>query len=351
MFDRESWNRFMSGYFIRDCTIGFEDGRLGFLLFEELDDDAQMEDGFQIRLLAVKVANPMETRFFSMSANGLGVGSQLSSAWAPQESEFVAVGIGLEVYAYKPKSHKGREEDIPFEVRKLGPDAYSDFGAGVLKTARVGATVYALGGPFRVFERVGPQRWKEHADIPLPAEIGSSDRETALAAIGDSAFQDLAGLSEDDLYAVGSAGAVWRRKAGRWTQMPFPGNLRLHTVAVAPDGTTYITDIRGSVWKGRDQEWERIVQADNSLPYQDSVWFNGRLYCSNDSAGCFVLEDGVMVGAHQAKRETMPANTAVHAQRLDVSPDGKQLLIAGMYGATMYDGRNWNVLFDGEPDA
>lgn len=351
MFDRESWNRFMSGYVVRDCTIGFEDGRLGFLLFQELDDDAQMEDGFQIRLLAVKLANPIETRFFSMSSNGLGVGAHLSSSWAPQDSEFVAVGITREVYAYKPKMHKGREEDIPFEVRKLAPDAYSEFGAGVLKTVRVGSTVFAVGGPFRIFERVGAQQWKEHADIPVPAEIGSADRETALSAIGDSSFHDLAGLSEDDMYAVGSGGAVWRRQSGRWTQMPFPGNLRLHTVAVAPDGTTYITDIRGSIWKGRDQEWERIVQADNSLPYQDSVWFKGRLYCSNDSAGCFVLEDGAMVGAHQAKRDAMPANTAVHAQRLDLSPDGNQLLIAGMYGATLYDGRTWNILFDGEPDA
>lgn len=350
LFDRESWGRFMAGYVIVDATIGFEDGRLGLLLYEETGTEAQMEDGFQIRLLAVKVGNPIATRFFSMSSNGLSVGARLSSAWAPKASEFVAVGIGLETYSYKPKSHKGREADIPFEVRKLRPDAYSEFGAGVLKTVRVGSTVYAIGGPFRVFERIGPQQWKEHADIPLPEQLGSRDREAALAAIGDSAFYDLGGSSEDDLYAVGSAGTIWRRKAAQWHQMPFPESIRLQTVAVAPDGTAYITDIRGSVWKGADDQWERIVQADNMLPYRDSVWFSGRLYCSNDSAGCFVLEDGQMVAAYRARRDAMPTSTAIHAHNLDVSPDQSKLLIAGMYGATLYDGQTWQLLFDGGPD-
>ncbi|MDH0868131.1 hypothetical protein [Mitsuaria sp. GD03876] len=348
IFDRDAWHRFMSGYFIRDCTIGFEDGRLGFLLYEETED-RPMEEGFQIRILAIKLANPMETRFFSMSANGLGVGAQLCSAWAPQDAGFVGVGIGLEVYAYKPKVYKGREDDIPFEVRKLHPEAYSDFGAAVLKTARVGTTVFAVGGPLRLFERVGAQQWKEHADIPLPVDIGSADREVALAAIGDSSFRDLAGLSVEDMYAVGDRGAVWRRQEGRWSRLPFPGSQRLNTVSVTPDGTVYVTDLRGSVWRGRDLAWELIVEADNAMPYQDAAWFKGRLYCANDSAGCFVLEDGAMVAAHRAKRDPMPVATAMHAHRLDVAPDGQRLLIAGMHGASMYDGKTWQRLFDGEP--
>lgn len=345
--DRASWERFLEGFVIVDCTIGFEDGRLGFLLYEELDADAQMEDGFQIRILAMKLGNPMESRFFSMSANGLGVGARLSSAWAPQEIEFVAAGIGREVYAYKPKAHKGREEDIPFPVRRLVPEAYSDFDAAILKTVRVGTTVFALGGPLRLFERVGPGRWIEHADIPMPEEIGSAVRDVALNAVGNSSFRDLAGLSVDDMYAVGDAGAVWRRQAGRWTRLPFPSTSPLHTVAVTPDGMVYITDLRGSVWQGRDEAWACIVKADNMLPYQDSVWFGGRLYCANDSAGCFILEDGAMVASHRARIDPMPAEIAGSALRLDVAPDGSQLLVAGMYGAGLHDGKSWHLLFEG----
>ncbi|UXH80645.1 hypothetical protein [Roseateles amylovorans] len=350
LFDRPNWNRFMAGYMVRDCTIGFEDGRLGFLLFEELAPDAQMEDGFQIRLLAVKVGNPLETRFFSLSANALSVGANLSSAWSPL-GEFVAVGIGRHVYGYRPKSHKGREEDIPFEVRRLAPSAYSECGCAILKTVRVGMTVFAVGGPFRIFQRIGPQEWQEHSEIPIPAELGSSDRETALAAINASSFEDLAGLSEEDMYAVGSRGALWRRHQGRWGRARFPSTRDLHTVAVAPDGTAYVTDHRGCVWKGKDSEWTQLVEADLSLPYQDSVWFKGRLYCTNDLAGCFVLEEGRMVAAHRTAHDPMPVRCALHAHRLDVSPDGGRLLVAGMSGASLYDGRQWHLLFDGEPDS
>lgn len=348
IIDKACWNQFLNGYVIKDCTIGFEDGRLGFLLFEELDEDAQLEDGFKIRVLSVKLANEMDKRFFSMSANGLGVGSRLTSAWHPRNEEFVAVGIGREAYSYKPKMYKGREQDIPFVARKLSPQAYHEFDAVITKTVRVGETVFAVGGPLRIFERTDDQLWKEHADIEIPAELGSSDRETMMDAVSDSRFQDLAGLSTDDMYAVGGGGTVWRRKGGAWRQVEFPGNLALHTVTVAPDGVAYITDMRGSVWKGHDDQWERVVQADLMLPYQDSAWFKGRLYCANDSYGCFVLEDGQMVAAHRAKRDPMPAETAVHAHRLDVSPDGSKLLVAGMYGATMFDGETWDLLFNGD---
>jgi hypothetical protein len=351
MIDKANYERFLNGYFVRDCTIGFESGRLGFLLYEEMDAEADMDEGFQIRVLAVKLSNPMETRFYSMSANGLRIGAHLSAGWSPSPDEFVACGIGRQIYSYKPKSHKGREAEIPFpSAGKLKPDAYSEFDSAVLKTVRVGTTVFALGGPFRIFERTANQQWMEHKDIPIPPAIGSTDREAALHAIGNSEFRDLAGTSTADMYAVGSEGNVWRRAKGQWRQVPFPTNLDLFTVTVAPDGTAYISDRRGSIWQGRDDTWQRIVQADNMLPYEDSAWFDDRLWCTSDSAGCFVLEDKKMVPAHRAKRRPMPTEVAVFAHRIDLSPDGKTMLVAGMHGAATYDGTTWNVLFNGEPD-
>ncbi|UXH80640.1 hypothetical protein [Roseateles amylovorans] len=240
MIDEVRWTEFLKGYVVKDCTIGFEEGRLGFLLYEELEEGASLENGFKIRILSVKLSNDMDKRFFSMSANGLGVGARLASAWAPQNEEFVAVGIGRETYSYKPKAYKGREETIPFEGRKLSADAYHEFDAAITKTVRVGCTVFAVGVPFRIFERMDAQRWKEHDDIAIPPEIGSSDRETMMDAVTNSTFQDLAGTSPQDMYAVGGEGTVWRRQGEAWKRMKFPGDLSLHTVAVEPNGTTYI---------------------------------------------------------------------------------------------------------------
>lgn len=351
VFDKSAWKKYMDGFFVRDCTFGFEDGRLGFLIYEELEDDAELDEGWQMRLLAVKLSNPIDTRFFYITTNAIGVGGMIASAWHPRQQEFVVAGIGRQIYSYKPKEYKGREPDIPFPAAgKLKPDAYSEFDCAIMKTVRVGSTVFAVGGPFRVFERTANQQWIEHKDIPIPAAIGSADRETALHAIGNSGFEDLAGLSPDDMYAVGREGTIWQRTQGQWRQRAFPSNLDLFTVAVAPDGTAYITDRRCSVWKGQEERWERVVQADSTLPYQDSAWFAGRLWCTNDSAGPFVLEGKKMVPAHQAKKDPMPAQVACFAHRIDVSPDGKTMLVAGRYGAATYDGKTWTVLFDGMPD-
>jgi hypothetical protein len=351
IFDKDTWSKFAAGYFVRDCTIGFDEGRLGFLLYEELAPDADLGEGWQIRVLAVKLANPFEKRFYSMSANKLIRSPSLTSVWGGSNGEFVAVGSDRECYSYRPNSHKGIESAIKFQGGKLHPEAYGEFDSVTYKTVRVGSTVFAVGAPFRIFERIAGQQWREHKEIPIPVELGARDHDGYIHAISNCDFRDLGGLSPDDMYAVGSAGTVWRRKAGQWRQLAFPTNLRLHTVAVAPDGTAYITDIRGSVWQGQDEKWQRIVHVDNMLAYEDSAWFAGRLWCTNDSAGPFVLEGKEMVPAHRAKNAPMPAEIAQFAHRIDVSPDGKTMLVAGMHGAALYDGSTWTVLFNGEPDA
>ncbi len=351
VLDKSAWKKYMDGFFVRDCTFGFEDGRLGFLIYEEVEADAHLEDGWQMRLLAVKLTNPIDTRFFYITTNSIGVGGMIASAWQPKQPEFVVAGIGREIYSYKPKEYKGRELEIPFDGKGYGYQDVGEVGCAITKTVRVGHTVFAVGAPMRVFERTAGQQWVTHEEIPIPAglKLGRSDEEIR-AALSDANLNDLAGLNEQEMYAVGHAGTLWQRTQDKWRQRAFPTNLDLFTVAVAPDGTAYITDRRCSVWKGQEERWERIVQADSTLPYQDSAWFAGRLWCTNDSAGPFVLEGKKMVPAHQAKKDPMPAQVACFAHRIDVSPDGKTMLVAGRHGAATYDGKTWTVLFDGMPD-
>lgn len=354
IFDRDAYRRFFDGYFIRDCTIGFEDGRLGFLLFEEQEDDAH-DEPFKVRLLAVKLTNPVETRFFSMSVNALGLGSDLCSAWAPDHSEFVAVGIGREAYGYKPKVHKGQESRIPFHGgEEPHPVSGLQYDSIVLRTARAGTTVFAVGAPFRVYERQGPDQWLEHTAIPLPEGLGSPDPELAKETLWRSNFHDLAGLSAQDLYVVGSGGTAWRRQGGQWRKLAFPSTLDLKTVAVAPDGTAYVTDERGHVWQGRDDIWHCVTPRwHGSYGFLDSAWCAGRLWCTGDTGGCYVLQGGTMVLAQDADRHPIPPGLefSLVARRLDVSPDGRRLLLADLSKALEFDGERWTVLFDGEPPA
>jgi predicted DNA-binding WGR domain protein len=342
LIDLATWEKIGADMFVRDCTMGFENNRLGFLLVEEIAPDEDMSDGWRTRLLAVRTNAPMEERFYSRSGTGLSFAS-ISSAWAPNQSEFIAVDILRRAWTYKPKEYKGSEPDIPFVPGKLKPDAYGEFDSAINKVVRVGTTVFAVGSPARIFERVNQQRWYEHKDIPIPAELGSPDREVFLA--DDSMFRDLAGYSTQDMYAVGGGGSIWHRKGTVWKQMSFPCNLRLYTVACAADGFVYISDIRGSIWKGREDKWELIVKSDLSLPFTDSAWFDDRLWLANEY-GTWVLEGNSLTPAHSAKNKPMPASSAVHAHRLDVSPDGTRMLVAGGKGASLFDGKAWQVLFD-----
>ena len=343
IFDRESWERICKGFFVQDCTIGFEHGRLGFQLVEESNADHLEE--WRTRFLAVKLDEPMEFRFFSQTGNNLSF-AQMATSWAPSQTEFLLVDTFRNVLSYKPKTYKSEEPVIPFDGRGYGYADAGKVGSAIIRLARVGTTVYAIGAPLRIFQRMPNQKWFEHKGIPMPAGLKSKDDDIVAAALRGSNLYDLAGFSESDMYAVGDDGIVWHFNGKIWKQLAFPSNLRLQTVVCAGDGNVYITDIRGSLWKGRNESWKKIVTADMSIPFADSAWFAGRLWCAHDY-GMWVVEGKEFVAAHMAISNPIPSNVALHAHRIDVSPDGTKMLVCGGHGAAMYDGKKWEILFSG----
>ncbi|UOD33629.1 hypothetical protein INH39_30585 [Massilia violaceinigra] len=149
------------------------------------------------------------------------------------------------------------------------------------------------------------------------------------------------------MYAVGGGGSVWHYNGSEWVRLPFPTDRRLHTVTCAADGYVYITDIQGSLWKGRNSKWQQILRRGQSLPFVDSAWFNGTLWCANDY-GMYVLEGSELIACHQSKIHRVPDAVALVSHRIDVSPDGKRMLVCGIHGAAMHDGTQWDMLFTAE---
>lgn len=348
IFDEKSWNNICRGYTILDGTIGFEAGRLGFMLAEVTEAD-HLDDGFQVRFVAVKLANPVEQRFFVREGDTLGRAS-LSAAWEPNQTEFVMADLMSRVWSYKPKLYKGSEAPVPFDGRGYGYPDVGEVGSSVVRVTRVGSALYAVGSPFRVFQRLPGQAWREHKAIPIPPDLKSKDEDKITRALTRSTFFDLAGFSESDMYAVGDEGNVWHFDGKQWTRCEFPTNLRLQTVTCAGDGVVYITDIRGSLWKGRGEHWEPVVKMDQSLPFKDAAWFAGRMWFANDY-GMYVLEGKALVLAHKAKKDPVPNEVMLHSHRIDVAPDGSQMLVCGGLGAALYDGKKWELLFsDGDID-
>lgn len=339
---KELWEEFFAGYMIRDCTYGFADGRMGFYLVEETDSH-HLNDGWKTRFVAVNMEQRVEKRFFSMETDELSF-SRISCAWAPNQTEFIMVDSSRSVVSYKPKVYDDGESRIPFDGRGYGYEDVGEIGCSIYNLVRVNKTVFAVGAPLRIFERKPDQQWFEQKGIPIPEQLKSKDEDKITAALDTCMLIDLAGFSETDMYAVGGGGAVWHFNGNKWRNLEFPTNNRLYTVACGGDGVVYITDIRGSLYKGHGSKWELVVRMDQSLPFANSAWFDGRLWCANDY-GMYVLEGKELVAAHKARKDPIPTQVALYCHRIDVSPDGTKMLACGGNGAALCDGSNWEILF------
>lgn len=340
IINKEAWEKYFKGFDIYDCTYGYEHGRIGLALIELVEEDHDEYDNpFYIpekRFISIAINNPSEKRIYGCRANNISL-MTISSGWSPSKNEYVMVSQGRAVISYKEDEYKGRENDIDIPI----PGA-NDMLSAIVRLVRVGTSVYAIGSGFRVYKRINHQIWQENSQsIPLPE--GYTQRKAE--ALTRSLFQDMAGFSESDMYAVGGTGAIYHFDGDKWKQLAFPTNKLLYTVCCAGDGFVYIADFDGAVWKGRNEQWEKIIHGGMSMPFLDMAWFDGRLWCASDY-GIWVLEEGKMVLAMYAKHKPVPSEVAVLSKRIDVSPDGTVMMVCGARGAAIYDGNEWNVLFD-----
>lgn len=71
-------------------------------------------------------------------------------------------------------------------------------------------------------------------------------------------FEDIAGFSSGDIYAVGWGGEIWRYEKGQWRRLRSPVASNLNAVCCAPDGYVYVAGDDGAFLKGLDDKWEVI---------------------------------------------------------------------------------------------
>jgi hypothetical protein len=197
--------------------------------------------------------------------------------------------------------------------------------------ASIEGHVYAA-GPWRsVARRIGSNQWESMVDrgssmpLPKPDKYGSTD--TGFDAIG--------GFNANDIYCAGGKGDVWRYNGKRWQQCPMPTNLLMETLCCAGDEYVYIGMAGGSVLKGRENSWKIIHTDRMTLPFTDMVWFEGRVWCTSDH-GLWTIENDKLIKAD------VNAEISVCSGHLSTA-DGVMLL-AGVNGAAIYDGRKWEVV-------
>ncbi len=328
ILDREHWERYCAGYTVYDCAF-IDAVRTCFVMVE--DTDSPHRDPLpRTRFLLARADKPRDQKRFALSEFGNFGFTEV--AFGPAANELVAVDTGQQVFSYD-RARAGQEVDIPRAIPS------TTFLATTRKVVRVGKSIYAMGWPRRVYRRTGFENWALlNNGMPLPRRLTSSNEDDLVEALTSYRLNDLAGFSEKDMYVVGDAGEVWHFDGTRWSRCAFPTNQRLCTVACGADDKVYVTTQTGSVWAGRGNVWKLVVDVENSLPFRDSAWFAGKLWCGSDY-GLWTVEGDELV------RADIPSEIFLVSGRIDISPDGRYMLTAGSRGAALFDGTRWELLF------
>lgn len=154
-------------------------------------------------------------------------------------------------------------------------------GRGNLRDLRfIGKHLYAAGMSRQVYRREGADRWR-HRDEGTVLPLGSKTV---------AGFNSIDGLTEDDIYAVGFGGEIWRCVKGLWHQVESPTNVVLHRVKVIRNDLAYACGQEGVLLRGRGDNWEQIDHGAAEDDLWDAEWHGDRLYLAHDD-GLFTLRD------------------------------------------------------------
>ncbi|OAN86231.1 hypothetical protein [Sulfitobacter geojensis] len=233
-----------------------------------------------------------------------------------------------------PDGPRGKEQ--PVEVR----------GANRLRF--IGDHFYICGDGRSLLRRDTPDAWTVFNHVPFVS------RETDLGAFGP-----FDGFSDADIfmwYAGPYDSNATDRKPGieHWNgtdfrQVPLPTELfedvpwapfRAHDICCTPDGQVFVSGTKGELLLGGREGFVVLApQVQNALPGMNLCWFKDVLYGAID-AGLFTFDfkENSWVPAPFAGDPNAP----VHFPHIDANEN--VMLLAGAYGAAIFDGDIWTSL-------
>ena len=198
---------------------------------------------------------------------------------------------------------------------------------GIRKIKTLNGYAYVCGGNRSFGKRLGKEQWFSHNDS-IPHVKGAGR---------DEGFDDFDGFSESDIYAAGGKGDVWHYDGNAWRQIPFPTNSWVKSVCCGGDGQVYISCYEGLTFMGREDRWKKIYSGGIPLGWTDMVWYEDRVWCTNEN-GLWTIHEGKVTYASD-----LPSEITVCSGSLYVN-DGVMLL-AGMGGAAFRENGQWHSIF------
>nr|WP_251010906.1 hypothetical protein [Variovorax paradoxus] len=130
----------------------------------------------------------------------------------------------------------------------------------------IAGEVYACGSKRQVFRRTGEKQWRDM----------SAPRADQTEEFG---FEGIDGYAENDIYAAGWGGEIWRYDGAGWASCASPTNVILTALCCAGDGNVYACGQGGVLVKGRNDAWASIAWEDEvTVDLWDLCWFQDKLY-------------------------------------------------------------------------
>ncbi|WP_036997238.1 beta propeller repeat protein [Metapseudomonas resinovorans] len=204
-------------------------------------------------------------------------------------------------------------------------------GAGTANLRCIDGYTYAASVHRKIYKRVDIGQWVSisHGIPTLSEEEWTLEKSIA------EGFLDIDGFSEQDMYAVGGRGDVWRYNGERWSQCAFPSNEQINTVLCAPDGNVYIGGEGCSLWVGKEHTWTKVYQGNSTILWNQLRWFNNQVWLCSDYQ--------LRVWDGKAMQYVMDGDKKVVFNGHMDAYDGI-LVIAGSYRVDRFDGQQWHSI-------
>lgn len=188
-----------------------------------------------------------------------------------------------------------------FEIAPADPKLEITLGliqegiSGMRCLSSIEETLYAAGMGRRVFERISAGNWKEIG----PGETIAEKKK--MEVIG---FEDIAGFSKDDIYAVGWKGEIWRYHHKKWNQIDSPVSGNFNALTCAGNGFVYAVGDNGLMVRGKEDVWE-VIETERPEDLLDVAFYEDEVYVITGFE-LLKLEDDVLVEVTNFKGDDYP---------------------------------------------
>ncbi len=320
IIDKANWDTFFDGFMLVDGVLS-NATRMWFL--------ARSYQGGYTRFISVDTKRPMAercnyTQFSDFSKYKSCIGLRNDGV-----REMLGVDLYGRVFGYNTQQQCA-ETGINMSVPG------TEYCWGVSRLVSLPSGLYALGSGRTIVRRLGIAQWSEAADIPLP-----DSWLTESSSSFNDGFSDMSEFNQQDVYAVGGIADLWHFDGESWQQLEFPAKEYLISVCCAGDGLVYIGTQSGALWCGRGNDWRCLIESSNPYIMQNLHWFADQLWCAGGN-GLAVVKAAQLTTPAQLEDPKFDLTRG----SLSLSADGLHMLSTGMNGASIFDGQEWQVLFN-----